>query len=273
MPVTFVIFFICMLAETNRAPFDMAEAESELVAGAFTEYGGMGFGVFFMAEYANIVVGCSLATVLFFGGWQSPVPIALLSGPLWGPLWFLLKMYALVFTVIWIRWTFPRTQFYGLLNLSWKILIPISLFTLLLTGVRTQGLLSMKAALLELYGGFMSLLTGMRITLGQFFKPIITVQYPHQTLKMPARFRGHIELVLDPETGKPLCTACKLCERACPSDCILVDGAKLEGQKKKSVTEYKLDFTKCSLCGSCVEACPVRRDSILQGLQRGQRQP
>jgi NADH-quinone oxidoreductase subunit H len=132
MPVTFVIFFICMLAETNRAPFDMAEAESELVAGAFTEYGGMGFGVFFMAEYANIVVGCSLATILFLGGWQSPV--VLLSGPVWGPLWFLAKMYALIFTVIWIRWTFPRTQFYGLLNLSWKILIPVSLFTLLLTG-------------------------------------------------------------------------------------------------------------------------------------------
>ena len=62
--------------------------------------------------------------------------------------------------------------------------------------------------------------------------------------------------MLDPETGKSLCTACKLCERACPSDCILVDGAKLEGQKKKSVTEYKLDFTNCSLCGACVEVCP-----------------
>jgi NADH-quinone oxidoreductase subunit H len=132
MPVTFVIFFICMLAETNRAPFDMAEAESELVAGAFTEYGGMGFGVFFMAEYANIVVGCCLATVLFLGGWQSP--IGFLSGGVWGLGWFLLKVYALISTVIWIRWTFPRTQFYSLLNLSWKILIPVSLVTLLLTG-------------------------------------------------------------------------------------------------------------------------------------------
>ncbi|OHE89458.1 MAG: NADH-quinone oxidoreductase subunit H [Verrucomicrobia bacterium RIFCSPLOWO2_12_FULL_64_8] len=134
MPVTFVIFFTCMLAETNRAPFDMAEAESELVAGALTEYGGMGFGVFFMAEYANIVLGCSLATILFLGGWQSPIPLAFLSGPVAGPVWFLLKMYSLVFTVIWVRWTFPRTQFYGLLNLSWKILIPVSLVTLLLTG-------------------------------------------------------------------------------------------------------------------------------------------
>jgi NADH-quinone oxidoreductase subunit H len=133
MPVTFVIFFICMLAETNRAPFDMAEAESELVAGAFTEYGGMGFGVFFMAEYANIVVGCCLATVMFFGGWQSPIGV--LSGDLWGLVWFLAKIYALIMTVIWIRWTFPRTQFYKLLNLSWQILIPISLVTLLVTAV------------------------------------------------------------------------------------------------------------------------------------------
>ncbi len=129
MPVSFVIFFICLLAETNRAPFDMAEAESELVAGAFTEYAGMGFGVFFMAEYANVVVGGALATALFLGGWQSPLGVG--SG-VW---WFLLKLYLLVFTVMWVRWTFPRTQFYGLLNLSWKILIPISLVTLLLTSV------------------------------------------------------------------------------------------------------------------------------------------
>ncbi len=127
MPVTFLIFYICMLAETNRAPFDMAEAESELVAGAFTEYSSMGFGVFFMAEYANIVLGCALATVLFLGGWQSPI------GVLPGVFWFLVKMYFLVFSVVWIRWTFPRTQFYGLLNLSWKILIPVSLFTLFLS--------------------------------------------------------------------------------------------------------------------------------------------
>jgi NADH-quinone oxidoreductase subunit I len=113
----------------------------------------------------------------------------------------------------------------------------------------------MKNSLKEIVTGFNSLVTGMRITLGQFFKPSVTVQYPHESIKMPPRFRGHIELVVDPETGKPKCFACKLCERACPSDCITVDGAKLDGGKKKSVTEYMLDFTKCSLCGSCVEAC------------------
>jgi NADH-quinone oxidoreductase subunit I len=113
----------------------------------------------------------------------------------------------------------------------------------------------MKHSLKEFATGFNSLITGMRITIGQFFKPTVTVHYPHESLKMPARFRGHIELVRDPDTGKPLCFACKLCERACPSDCITVEGAKLEGAKKKSVTQYVLDFTKCSLCGSCVEAC------------------
>jgi len=89
-----------------------------------------------MAEYANIVLGCSLATVLFLGGWQSPF------GVLPGVVWFLLKMYFLVFSVVWIRWTFPRTQFYGLLNLSWKILIPVSLFTLVLSAAMLKILRS-----------------------------------------------------------------------------------------------------------------------------------
>ncbi|MFZ5427763.1 MAG: NADH-quinone oxidoreductase subunit NuoH [Thermodesulfobacteriota bacterium] len=127
MPVIFLMFYVCMLAETNRAPFDMAEAESELVAGAFTEYPGMGFGVFFMGEYANIVVGSAIATILFLGGWGCPF------GLFPGVHWFLVKMYILIFTIIWVRWTYPRTTFYGLLNLSWKILIPISFFNLILT--------------------------------------------------------------------------------------------------------------------------------------------
>lgn len=128
MPVMFLIMFVCMLAETNRAPFDMAEAESELIAGAFTEYPGMGFGVFFMGEYANIVVGAAMITILFLGGWQSPLPF--IPSGVW---WFLLKMYFIIWTVVWVRWTFPRTQFYNLLNLSWKILIPFALANLIIT--------------------------------------------------------------------------------------------------------------------------------------------
>ena len=115
----------------------------------------------------------------------------------------------------------------------------------------------MKRALNDLFGGFESLLVGMRITIQQFFQKQVTVHYPHQTLPMPKRYRGHVVLVKDSDTGKSLCIACKSCQKACPSDCIVVDGIKREGEKRKSVTDFKLDFTKCSLCGSCVEVCPV----------------
>ena len=126
-PVSFLIFFTCCLAETNRAPFDLGEAESELIAGFHTEYSGMGFGMFFMGEYANIVISCSLITILFLGGWQCPF------GLFPGIHWFLIKLYALCWTFVWIRWTYPRTTLWGLLNLSWKYLIPFSLVNLILT--------------------------------------------------------------------------------------------------------------------------------------------
>jgi NADH-quinone oxidoreductase subunit I len=115
----------------------------------------------------------------------------------------------------------------------------------------------MKDSILQVVRGFASLLTGLRVTLAQCFKPSVTVHYPHESLKMPSRFRGHIELVRDPQTGKSLCIACKSCEKACPSDCIYVEGLKREGEKRKSPTNFSLDFTKCSLCGSCVEVCPT----------------
>jgi len=129
LPVAFLIFFVCSMAETNRAPFDLGEAESELVAGFHTEYAGMGFGLFFLGEYSNVFVGCALASILFLGGWQCPL------GLFPGFHWLLIKTYLLVFVVMWARWTYPRTTIYGLLNLSWKILIPFSLVTLVVTGI------------------------------------------------------------------------------------------------------------------------------------------
>ncbi|WP_456397334.1 NADH-quinone oxidoreductase subunit NuoH [Desulfurobacterium sp.] len=126
-PLAFVILFVASLAEMNRVPFDLPEGESELTAGYNTEYGGMGFGLFVLAEYTHIVVASSVMTALFLGGWKGPV----FSG-IW---WFLLKMYLLCFIILWIRWAFPRVRFDQLLNLSWKYLIPAGILNLLATAL------------------------------------------------------------------------------------------------------------------------------------------
>ena len=131
-PVAFLIYFVAGLAETNRAPFDLPEAESELTAGFHTEYSGMGFSMFFLAEYTNMFFVCSLGVVLFFGGWSGP-PLPYMDYT--GIVWFFLKVYILLFVMIWIRWTFPRVRFDQLLNFCWMYLIPFSLVNLLLTAV------------------------------------------------------------------------------------------------------------------------------------------
>ncbi|MGC1404313.1 MAG: NADH-quinone oxidoreductase subunit NuoH [Thermodesulfobacteriota bacterium] len=126
-PVAAIIFFIATTAETNRAPFDLVEAESELVSGFHTEYTGMRFSLFFLAEYTNMVIAAALFTVLFLGG---------SSGPIFpGMIWFLIKTYFLIFVVMWIRWTYPRIRFDQLMNFAWKVLIPIALLNLMITAI------------------------------------------------------------------------------------------------------------------------------------------
>ncbi|MEG6504252.1 NADH-quinone oxidoreductase subunit NuoH [Nitratidesulfovibrio sp. D1] len=124
-PLAFLIFLVSALGETNRAPFDLPEAESELTAGFHTEYSGMGFGMFFLAEYASMIVACSVCTVLFLGGWKGPF--------LDGVWWFLAKVYALLLTMMWLRWTFPRVRFDQLLNMNWRWLLPLGVLNLLAT--------------------------------------------------------------------------------------------------------------------------------------------
>ena len=131
-PLAFIIYVISGIAETNRAPFDLPEAESELTAGFHTEYSGMGFSLFFLGEYTNMFTVASVATVLFLGGWHGP---SLPYGEYLGIVWFFLKVYFLLFFMIMIRWTYPRVRFDQLLNFAWKYLVPFSLVNILITAV------------------------------------------------------------------------------------------------------------------------------------------
>ena len=125
-PVSFIIFLISAMAETKRIPFDLPEAENELVAGYHTEYSGMRFGLFFLGEYINLIVLGSLVSAFFLGGWR---------GPLLPPIiWFLLKVLAVVFVMVWMRGTLPRLRYDQLMHIGWKVLMPVALANIIITG-------------------------------------------------------------------------------------------------------------------------------------------
>ncbi|MBF0460186.1 MAG: NADH-quinone oxidoreductase subunit NuoH [Magnetococcales bacterium] len=128
----FLLYFISAVAETNRSPFDLPEAEAELVAGYFTDYSGMGFGLFFLGEYANMILVCFLGSLMFLGGWLPP--IGMLSF-IPGIIWLGLKAGFLMFVFLWIRATFPRYRYDQLMRLGWKIFLPISLIWIFVTGL------------------------------------------------------------------------------------------------------------------------------------------
>ena len=133
--IAFMIFMIAGTAETNRAPFDLVEAESELGAGFHTEYSGMKFAYFFLAEFINMFIIASIAVVLFFGGWLSPFGIT--DDITWFPesIWFVIKVLGIIFLMMWFRWTFPRLRVDQLLTLEWKYLLPINLVNLVLMAI------------------------------------------------------------------------------------------------------------------------------------------
>ena len=132
--VAFFIFFISGVAECNRTPFDIPEAESELVSGPFTEYSGMRYAFFFLSEYANMFVISAVSVTAFLGGWKSPIP-GLFEGSGWGLFWFMSKTMFLIFLMMWFRWTWPRLRVDQLMNVCWKGFIPISFANIFGVGI------------------------------------------------------------------------------------------------------------------------------------------
>jgi NADH-quinone oxidoreductase subunit H len=135
LPVSFLIYLVTMVGETNRIPFDLPEGEGEIVAGHMTEYSSMKFAMFFLAEYINMTTVSAVAVTLFLGGWRAPWPISLIPGAntgWWPVLWFLIKVFILLFAYVWLRGTLPRTRYDQLMALGWKILIPLSIVWILL---------------------------------------------------------------------------------------------------------------------------------------------
>lgn len=126
-PIAFVVYMISAIAEVNRTPFDMPEGESEIVAGHHTEYSGMKWGLFYMAEYLNLFIVCAIAVTLFLGGWQGPLL------PPW--VWFFVKTLALIFVAMWVRGTFPRLRMDQLMKFAWQVLVPVALINIVLTSI------------------------------------------------------------------------------------------------------------------------------------------
>jgi len=130
-PVAFLIYLVAATAECNRVPFDLMEGESEIIAGPYIEYSGMGFALFFLAEYTNLMLVSILATTLFLGGWLAPFGWTFI--PSW--VWFILKVYLMIFIFMWLRWTYPRIRVDQLMSFGWKVLVPLSLANIFVTGI------------------------------------------------------------------------------------------------------------------------------------------
>src|SRR3712207_1057830 len=163
LPVSFVIYVIAVVGETNRAPFDLPEAESELVGGFHTEYSSLKFAMFFLAEYINIVTVSALATTLFLGGWRAPFPfsrVEFLAEGFFPIVWFLVKVSLFIFFFIWLRGTLPRMRYDQFMRFGWKVLVPVALVWILV--VATMRTVSREA---DLSTGEVALYVGVPIAL------------------------------------------------------------------------------------------------------------
>jgi NADH-quinone oxidoreductase subunit H len=164
LPAAFIVYMLSAIAETGRSPFDLLEAESEIVAGFFIEYSGLKFGWFYIAEYGNTLAVAAIATTLFLGGWRGPWVSEV---PVLGPVYFALKTIAIVFVVMWIRGTWPRFRIDQMLGLAWKVLVPVSLLNLLWVAVVLKLPVPVPVQWILALGGNLAVLAGALTVLGR----------------------------------------------------------------------------------------------------------
>jgi len=212
-PLGFLIFFIAALAEVNRTPFDLLEADSEIVAGFNIEYSGMKFALFYLAEYCEALVLSALVATLFLGGWK---------GPLLPPfLWFIIKIVAVFMVVVWIRGTIPRLRIDQVMGFAWKGLLPLALINLLITALEVlvwKGTLPWLAIFLNIAIMAVLILKGLSVTLRNLLRGPITTQYPEQKLDISRRARG-TKFAWDEDK----CIGCYTCARSCPISAIEIE--------------------------------------------------
>ena len=269
----FIIFFISALAETNRHPFDLPEAEAELVSGYNVEYSAMTFALFFLGEYANMILMSGMTVILFLGGWLPLIDIAPFN-LVPGIIWFAAKIALCLFVFLWVRATFPRYRYDQLMRLGWKVFLPFSLLWVVLTAGALIAFDWLPKAAGQGKGKQMSfikkssralllteLVSGMALTLRYMFKPKVTVNYPYEKGPLSPRFRGEHALRRYPN-GEERCIACKLCEAICPAQAITIEAEPRSDGSRRTI-RYDIDMTKCIYCGFCEEACPV--DAIVEG--------
>ena len=281
--IGFLVFMVAGFAETNRAPFDLPEADAELVQGFQTEYGGTRFGAFLLAEYLEIFVVSGIAAAFFLGGWMGP-------GPSWlDPIWMIAKIMALILVFIWIRATLPRLRYDQLMSLGWKVLLPLATLNVLVDGGAGGGDMNDERAVpvpqerrrgdlrparpkaggaRGAYRAFGETLRGLKTTLARVIEGPMTIQYPEEKTPVYPRFRGRHKLHVFEDSGLEKCVGCSLCAAACPADCIRVVAAENDPDDRVSAGEryaavYEINMARCIFCGYCEVACPF--DAITMG--------
>ena len=264
----FVIFYVSALAETNRPPFDLVEAESELVAGFMVEYGSTPYLLFMLGEYVAITTMCAMATILFLGGWLPPVPYPPFT---WVPgvIWFALKVFFMFFMFAMAKAIVPRYRYDQLMRLGWKVFLPISLaMVVIVAGVlQFSAWRRSEVAMRNINATARSLLlsefvSAFVLAMRYFFKPKPTLNYPFEKGPISPRFRGEHALRRYPN-GEERCIACKLCEAICPAQAITIEAGPRRNDGTRRTVRYDIDMVKCIYCGLCQEACPV--DAIVEG--------